>query len=86
MADDAIMTIMIAAETDMIDTTATNALVKTTDMPLVPAVPVTPAAATPVPQVAAATNTRMILVAKSSIFHNILPQYCLFTPTHFYKR
>jgi hypothetical protein len=65
MVDDAITTTMIVVETDMIDTTATTALVKTTDMPLA-AVPVTPAAATPVPQVAAGTNTRMMLVAKSS--------------------
>jgi hypothetical protein len=53
------------AATDMIDSTATTALVKTTDMPLA-AVPATPAAATPAPQVAAATNTRMMLVARST--------------------
>ena len=64
MVDDAITTTMIEV-TDMIDTTATTALVKMTDM-LLAAVQVTPAAVTPVPPVAAGTNTPMMLVARSS--------------------
>jgi hypothetical protein len=74
MVDDAITTTMIVAATDMIDMTDTTALVKTTDMPPA-AAPVSPAAATPVPQVAAVTNTRMILVARSSTTATKTPCY-----------